>query len=1037
MEFRVASRFGFLGLVLVAACTATTAGVLDPAQVAREYRQRSWQHEHGLPAGDRVFAILQTRDGYLWVGTQYGLARFDGRNFMVFDHVNTPELESDDCRTLAEDAEGNLWIGTAASLIRRSGSEFAAFSGKLGAHFAAYPALGASRSGGVWVGGRGGVLQIQGEHVRTYHSEEFLPLTVGLVTCLEEDEAGFLWIGTLQGCLRLDTTRERFERVGRGSPFENLPVYDTWGAPNGDRWFITSDFVPQADGPIPNVSLACLARGRWPEAPESRHCWAGARWPRHFLTGDRDGTLWLPGGVGQLQRYRDGRLEVLPMSPESRGNYALSACIDREGNLWAGTEASGLQCWVPNKVTAFTTAEGLAHDNVWSICEARDGSVWVGTDGGVTRLKGGHGTTMKRQDGTVHQDVRAVAEDLEGAIWVGTMRSLECIRDGVSHQVDLPGEWFEAKIRALHPGRDGSMWIGTVRGLTRFHKGELRKFAGKDGLLSNEVRAIVEARSGHLWVGTLGGGLCRLQEGRFTTLTKTNGLSSNNVWALLEDPGGVLWIGTDNGLNCLKDGKITCFSKANGLPDTLVNCILADDYGRLWIGHDRGVYALDRQQLLEVAEKQRSSVDAVSYNESDGLLSLETNGQKSNPSACKTRDGRLWFPTTRGIATIDPAKVRRYEVAPLPAIEQVRANGRQVFAQHRQASSSTVSGKGARARATGLILPPGGAHVLEFLYTANTFVAPEKARFKYRLVGLDDNWIDAGTRRETYFTSLRPRDYRFELIASDHRGLWQEQCASVSFYLAPFFYQTWWFYGSCWAGVALLAWLAVRWRMRESQRISELERTNALNEQRRQIARDIHDELGSNLTHIMQLSDQLRGSATLAGRSLPAERIAAIAGEAVDNIGDIVWANNPEYDTLEDLVAYLREHAASFFANTGMAVHLHFPETVPDCAVTGWFRRHLVLLLKEALLNVSKHADARQVSVRLSLSEGQIQLFVADDGKGFLEEETRRFASGLANMRQRANELKGALVINSQPGKGTQLSMTVPIQEPFRKPKRL
>ena len=1004
--------------------------VLEPGQVARDFDQRSWQHEHGLPPGDRVWAIFQTRDGYLWIGTQYGLARFDGRSFTVFDHVNTPELASDDCRTLDEDLQGNLWIGTRDGLIRKSGNRFTSFADKLGSFVMAYPPLCASRAGDVWVGGRASICRIRGDTAKIYLQDQTMPMGLGLVTSLEEDEAGFLWLGTTTGLGRFDVKRERFETCETQSGFERLPVFDMWRPTSGGLWILFAEFIPNAGGPIPRTWIAHLEPGQWPKAPRTSEQWLGPGWEGRFLVGDPDGALWLPAGPGGIHRYRNGGMELLPMLQRSKDDFALSAFIDREGNLWVGTGRSGLQRWTPRKVSSCTMQDGLAHNNTWSICAARDGSVWVGTDGGVTQFKGGRSSTLRRPDGSVHRNVRAVVEDLEGTIWVGTMRSLECVSNGVTRRIELPGEWFETKIRALQPGRDGSMWVGTVRGLTRLRKGERTKYTKAEGLGSDEVRAILEDRAGDLWVGTLGGGLSRLHNGRFTTLTTTNGLFSNNVWALHEDSDGVLWIGTDNGLSCFKDGQITTFTTAEGLPDNRVNFVVSDDFGRLWIGHDRGIYTLEKQQLREVAGRERTSVRAVKYDESDGLLSVETNGQKSNPAACKTPDGRLWLPTTQGVAIIDPAKVVGRDVPPLAAIEEVRANGGQILGGNLQARRSSHSDDSEKPLDPALHLAPGGARVLEFHYTANTFVAPEKARFKYRLVGLDDHWIDAGTRRQAYFTDLRPGDYRFELIACNHHGSWQEKSAAVAFHVAPFYYQTLWFYALCGGSAAVLVGLVVNWRARELRRIYELERINALNEQRRQIARDIHDELGSSLTHIMQLSSQAQSSAAPSDKAgLRAERITSIAGEAVDNIGEIVWANNPEYDTLEDLVAYLREYAANFFAETRIKVQFDFPETVPSMTVTGLIRRNLVLLVKEALQNVSKHADARHVTVRLAMRNGMLELSLGDDGRGLPASGLRRAGSGLTNMRQRASELEGTFAINSQPGRGTDIRVVVPIEE--------
>jgi ligand-binding sensor domain-containing protein/signal transduction histidine kinase len=1016
--------------VLATTCFGAEPKILDSSQVALEFDQRSWQHEHGLPPGNRILAILQTRDGYLWIGTQYGLARFDGYRFTVFDHVSTPALVNDDCRTLAEDTKGNLWIGTKQGLIRKAGNQFTPFTDKLGSHFMSYPPLCANGTGGVWVGGRGSVCRIRDNTVSIHLQDESMPLGSGVVTSLQEGETGCLWVGTETGFGRFDIKREQFEPCEKDSVVANLPVLDMWKAPGGDLWILFAELIPGAGAELPLAGIARLEKNQWPTAPAMREQWHELGWRGRFLVGDRDGASWLSAGAGKIRRYRNSGMEFLPMLGRGKDDFAVSALSDREGNLWVGTDDSGLQLWTPRIVSVYTIRDGLPHDNVWRIWEARDGGVWVGTDGGVTLFKDGQSITLRRPDGSVHKDVRAVAEDLDGNVWVGTMRSLECIRKGVTSRIEFPGEWFETKIRALQPGRDGSMWVGSVRGLTRLHKNERTKYTQAEGLGSDEVRAILEDHAGDLWVGTFGGGLSRMHDGRFTTLSNTNGLSSNNVWALHEDSEGVLWIGTDNGLSCFEDEHITTFTKAEGLPDLLVNFIVSDNFGRLWIGHDRGIYSVERKQLYEVARRKRTSVRTVMYDESDGLLSVETNGQKSYPTACKTRDGRIWFPTTQGVAIIDPAKVAGHEVVPLAAIEEVRANGEPVYGNSFQAPTSSKSDERLKLRNLDFLLLPGGARVMEFHYTANTFVAPEKARFKYRLVGLEDHWIDAGTRRQGYFTDLHPGDYRFEVIACNHHGVWQEKGAAVTFHVEPFYYQTWWFYTVCGLSFALLGGLAVSWRVRESRKIFELERINALNEQRRQIARDIHDELGASLTHIMHLSSQARGTPAQSDRpDLRAERIESIAGEAIDNIGEIVWANNPEFDTLEDLVAYLREYAANYFADTSIKLRFDFPETVPSRTVTGLFRRHLVLLMKESLQNVSKHAAANAVSVRVSLREGSLELSIADDGRGFPVDSTRRFGNGLTNMRQRVSELKGTFQLNSQAGEGAEIRVVVPMDD--------
>jgi signal transduction histidine kinase len=496
---------------------------------------------------------------------------------------------------------------------------------------------------------------------------------------------------------------------------------------------------------------------------------------------------------------------------------------------------------------------------------------------------------------------------------------------------------------------------------------------------------------------------------------------------LHEDSEGVLWIGTEHGLNRFNDGRVTAFTRGQGLPDNLVNSIVEDDSGRLWIGHDLGIYWVSKDELDQVAANQRQQVRAVIYHEPGGPDVIETNGQKSNPAVCRTRDGHLWFPTTRGVLEIDPSLADLDTVTPSTVIEAVSAGGKLVWAN--LPSESTDYPVGTRSSMPRVFhLPPGNSRIIQVNYAANTFAAPEKARFRYRLHGLSEQWIALGTRRELHLTDLRPGDYQLEITACNHHGVWQEPGTMVGLHLAPFFYETWWFYlvaiSSFSGGVALI----LRWRFRELRKIEDLQRVNALNEQRRRIARDVHDDLGASLTHILRLSQTDSQSPGSPVPGAAAQRIATIAEAAFDNMGEIIWANNPEFDTLEDLVAFAREHAASFLASTPLQSNLKFPEEVPAMKVNGLVRRHVLLILKEALRNVVKHARATQVNVHLNIDGHNLSLVVADNGCGLPANGGRRFGNGLINMRSRAEEIGGVLDVGSETPHGTRVSARIPLR---------
>ncbi len=1023
--------------------------ILTPAQVAREYSQRSWLPEDGLP-DKRVRAILQTRDGYLWIGTQRGLARFNGRQFTVFNRDNTPELGDDDCRDLAEDTDGSLWIHTNSGLVHKVEDHFVGSitdSTRGGWKGSWVHSLCASRIGGVWVGSDNLVCRVRELGMRCYGEGNGIPHSP--VFALGEDTTGALWFATGAGLWRFDPRLDSFGPAPAQAEFERFQPLCIRQGSSGQQWVLFADRLPPPDYAGTKARLACFKDGQWIRLPNLTH--EDFRSKGIFLEEDQFGTVWLPAPRNGLHRFIRGEFQFLPMPHLGEEDFALCASSDREGDLWVGTANSGLQRWTPRKMTTYTTNDGLADDNVWTVCEARDGSVWIGTDGGVSRVQNDRFTNFTPQQGMSRKEVRAVAEDREGTVWVGTMNGLDSIRDGQITQHRLPGEWFETKIRCLLASRDGALWIGTVRGLTRLDHGQRTKYTTADGLGSNEPRALIEDRAGDLWIGTLGGGLSRFHAGKFSTLTTTNGLSSNNVWALHEDADGGLWIGTENGLDRWQDGRLSAFTTRDGLPVNGVNGILEDDFGRLWISHDHGLYWVRKRELNDVAAGRTNTVGAVRYDDSDGLLTTEFNGQKSNPAGVKTRDGRLWFATAKGVAVIDPAKVALDEVPPLTVIEHVRANGKVVFdngpetelivpsptaqggvtavSLTQPAPGNTDAHSALRISPSALLrFPPGSARVLEFRYAANTFLAPEKAQFKYRLRGLDEHWIEAGERRVVYFADLRPGAYAFEVIAANHHGVWPERGATLAFSLTPLFYQTWWVYGTCGLAVSGAGFGLVRWRLRELRRIHRLERLHELDQQRQRIARDIHDDLGASLTQILQVTEESRArTGQSASADAPTQRIACLAEEAVAHLGEIVWANNPKYDTLEDLVAYLREFAAQYFQPPSVRVQLDFPEAVPARPVTGLFRRHLLLLTKEALQNVAKHAGASRVSLRLALAGDHLELSVADNGRGLPGNGETPFGNGLTNMRQRVAELGGSFDLKSQPGNGTEIRVTAPL----------
>jgi signal transduction histidine kinase len=414
------------------------------------------------------------------------------------------------------------------------------------------------------------------------------------------------------------------------------------------------------------------------------------------------------------------------------------------------------------------------------------------------------------------------------------------------------------------------------------------------------------------------------------------------------------------------------------------------------------------------------------------LLSLETNGQISNPAGCKTRDGRLWFPTTQGVAVIDPRKVALDDVPPLAAIEIVRANGAVVFNTGPTAANpvgARAELQSAKALATDSQLstlnpqlPPGSARVLEFRYTANAFVAPEKARFKYRLVGLDENWIEAGTRREAYFADLRPGDYQFEVIAANHHGVWQENGATFGFRLAPFIHQTWWFYLVCGGTTIVLVAGIVFWRIRELRRIHRLEQQAAVTGERTRLAKDLHDGLGADLTRLTMLADLASGDAA-SGTGEHLRKLSKSSRDVARELKELIWIANPANDTVDGLVSRICQSAEDFLRDARIKLRLDLAPDLPQQQLSIDQRRNLLLVAREALNNIAKHAGATEVCIRASGDGNSLQLAIEDNGRGFDLATARPDGLGLSSMRRRVENLDGTFHLESRLGTGTKIAI--------------
>ena len=755
----IAKMLVCLGAVLVLSAARSEAS-LNPAKAITQYTHDIWQTQQGLPQND-VLAMVQTRDGYIWLGTELGLVRFDGVRFTVFDEGNTPEIRSNFVVALAEDHQGRLWIGTqGGGLTCLKDGTFTSYTRSDGLSNDSILALYEGRDGSLWIGTDGGGLdQFKNGRFTAYRTN--VGLADDAVFSITEDRQDNLWIGTHNGLSRFHSGS--FTTYTTKDGLKNGYIRAVLQDRQGRLWIATNG------GGLSEFDGRHFKTFSTKDGLSNNDVWS--------LREDAAGTLWV-GTISGIDRFKDGRFDAYGSKDGLSGDSVESILEDREGSLWVGTIGGGLNRLKDGKFTTFGAQEGLSKDPVLPVYEGQDGSLWLGTaGGGLNRLKDGKVTTFTSKDGLSNDFVFSIAGDQEGNLWIGTRSGVDRFKDGKFRAYTTKNGLPTNIVLVTYVDRHDQLWVGARGGLSRFQKGKFVTYTQKDGLSNGYVNSIYEDRQGNLWVGTAGGGLNLFSNGKFTAYTSKQGLSDDVVLTTYEDVQGNLWVGTSSGgLNRFKNGKFTAYTMRQGLFDNAIFRILEDDNGNLWMSSDRGIFRVSKKELNDFADGKVDRITCVTYGTSDGLKSPECNGGYQ-PAGWKTRGGKLCFPTMKGVAIIDPKA--DFTVAHFPVvIENVGVHGRLLD-----------------PRRTTLV-PPGNGQ-LDFYYTALSFLAPEKIQFRYKLEGFDKDWVDVGTRRVAYYTNLPPGHYRFRVAASNGDSLWNQQEASYDVFLAPHYYQAAWFQGLC------------------------------------------------------------------------------------------------------------------------------------------------------------------------------------------------------------------------------------------------
>lgn len=965
---------------------------------------RQWQTKDGLPQTS-VTSLIQSRSGYIWFGTYAGLVRFDGVRFTVFDSEQHAGLANDRITALFEGADGVLWIGHETGDVTRYDC----------GQMTVYPVAGGLRpgeileiaedaEGGVWALSREGWLKEVKEGLTippAAHSGEFLN-SHGLAM----DSGGTLWclrggeLSTLRGG-RLETWVDQDgQAVANVQAIQEGREDGLWVAAGGrvrkmvdGKWMVPPPGQPWSDYPI--GCMAELKNGG-------------------VVVGTREAGLfiWTPDA------------EFLHFNRTNKLAQDWVRCVveDREGALWVGLGNGGLCAIQKVDFEAVNPPDHWFERSVLAVVAARDGAVWAGTEGaGLYRLKNGQWSRYLESEGLLNRFVWSVCETPTGELYVGTWSGgLFVLREGKF--IPTPGlEHLTVPVCALLNGDNGELWMGTAAGVGKYKDGQVEWLHELDGVRLNDVRCMVRTPDGTMWFGMNGDGLARLQGGKLKLFRKADGLGADFLSSLHLDSAGVLWIGTAGaGLVRYANGVFARIGSRQGLPSVNLAHIEEDELGNFWIGSSAGVLCVSKAALNACADGKVERVDVTAYGLGDGLETLECSGG-FQPSGCRTADGYVWFPTRKGLVRANPATHSSNPLPPPVVIERFLCQGKAVDMESANAANPVR-------------IPPGRSR-FEFEFTALSFLAPERVRFQCRLRGLEEDWVEEQTARNVVFNYLPPGDYIFEVAACNNDGVWNMEGARLAFTVLPHFWQTLWFrvllYGASVVLVGGAVWLEARRRLH--RKLQRLEQQRALERERARIAKDIHDDLGASLTRITMLSHTARQQLDTRGQAEASiDRIQGTARELTRSMDEIVWAVNPRYDTLDSLAAYIFRFAQDFLGPAGIRCRVDVPLELPKWPIGAELRHNVFLACKEAINNVVRHSQAREVKISLVPGNAWFTLCVEDDGGGLdrpgsVSSERPAGGNGLRNMKSRMDEIGGRLEISGRAGGGTVIQFEVPV----------
>ena len=967
---------------LVAILLTPSLLALNPGLSLNQYLHTSWTQEEGnaLPP---IQTIAQASDGYLWLGWNKGLMRFDGMRFTEPSAASGGALPTLNVGWLQPAASGSLWVGSGSGLCHEDHGRVSCPTSNPGLPCPLILSMVQERSGNLWLldgcssGNTLARLSADGS-VRTFDPKDGLPGQG--IRIISQDHRGNLWLGTTAAVCRWSPGTKAV--CSKGPVLRaTAMVEDGEGrmvVADGDRHqvFRLSDDLTISAGPTI----------------------ADAEFSRAMIC-DRDGDIWL-GTMGQgLLRIGRSGVDRMARSDGLSNNLVSGLVEDHEGDIWVAT-ARGVDRFRDPAAQIFSTLNGLSGDVIDTVYSGHEDGVWVGTAHGLDRLAGGGVTVFSTEAGLPGPTVLSTYEDPAHKLWVATGSGLAVGSGDRFVEVRTADGQHLDHVFNISGDSTGSLWLGdTKRGLFAVRGGVARavEIPMQRG---DAISSLLVRRNGETWLGHYGGGItviCR--DAPRKHYDSRDGLGGGPVRALYEDRDGAVWVGTGEGLSCLRNARWTAWRTAQGLPEGGVLGVVDDEAGGLWLTMPAGVVRLARKDLEPPAKPLRLTV----LGRSEGL---RMGNSMANPRLTRSRDGRIWVCTEDGVAAIDPARVRSNPIPPPVAIEQVVADG--TARDPAQRTEAAFRG-----------------HDLQIVYTGISLMAAEQVRFRYRLEGSTTQWTDAGTRRNVAYMNLAPGHYRFQVIASNNDGLWNNDGASIALRVDPYFYQTWWFLLLCLLSTLMMVWLAHRLKVRAV--VSRLELIAA---ERVRFSRELHDSLlqgFSGVVYLLEAASRQFDSAPQASKQR-LDRALDQADQSLREARQMIGSMRIPALENHTLAEALRATVGQMMSGMGVDFQFEVKGRVQQAPYN--VEANLFLLAREAVTNSLNHASASRICLTLAYAAEELRVTVEDDGKGFDPEAALSKAGhwGFRGMRERARAIGGDFQVHTAPGHGSTIQVSVPLR---------